>query len=161
MANRRSPLRPKDTPRRRLSAGTLPHLARNLTKSGKVRPDWPRAAKTKTKQTVKFAFGNGITLAGKPFEFSPVDNRYLSSPIVDNLPGLQPARNFRHTASPNAKHHSEKFLGKQKLVGLDAIVGHQEPSAAPLVKRVEVGASSRLRYLTEKSVCVVQHHRAH
>jgi len=85
----------------------------------------------------------------------------LSASIVDYLLILQITGSLGHTASPDSQHHPQKFLGEQKFVRLDPIMGHKKPSAAPLIGRMEMGACSRLHDLAEKGVRVVQHHSPH
>ena len=50
----------------------------------------------------------------------------------------------RHRRPPNAQHDGEELVRERELILLDAIVRHQEPAAASLLRRMQPVARDRL-----------------
>ena len=82
--------------------------------------------------------------------------------LVPDQPSVfQFLRDDRNSAAPGAQHHSEKFVYKKELVGLDAVVRHQQPTAAALFDGMEMIASRRLGDLIKHDVNIAKHDGRH
>ena len=57
---------------------------------------------------------------------------YLMSPAFWSAPATT-----RHGRSRGAQHHGQKFVAELKVIPVNAVVRHQQPSAAALLHRVE------------------------
>src|SRR5947209_2025631 len=110
-----------------------------------------------SQQPVELFLADQVAFAGAPFEAGSVEDRHASATVFDKFPALQFTRNLGHAGAPDTKHHSQKFLGEQKLIRVHTIARHQEPAAAPLLNRMEMSACGRLCHLIEESMRVMQH----
>ena len=85
----------------------------------------------------------------------------MPAAVVDELLLLQLLGGQGNAGAPDTQHHAEELLGQDEPVGLDAVMGHQEPPAASLLDGVKAVAGRRLGDLVEQGVDVMQHHGSH
>src|SRR5688500_6735069 len=76
--------------------------------------------------------------------------------VANELRALQLTRSDRHARASDAEHHGEKLVREAELVGVCAIVRHEEPPRTALHGFVAPVARHGLRRLLEQGVGVAQ-----
>jgi hypothetical protein len=95
-----------------------------------------------------------IASTGGRFESVPIKNFQLTPTVSDEFALLQDARGSGDPYASHAKHIGEKFMGDVKLVGVDPIAGHQQPSRQPRLNEMVAGARRGPGELTQQNVHV-------
>ena len=85
-------------------------------------------------------FDSLVATAGSRHEASMVEDGDGAAAVADELAFLQAARCHVDADPPDAQHERKKLLRNAKLVGVDAVAGHQQPAGhalcAPTWKRL-------------------------
>lgn len=80
---------------------------------------------------------DGVALARGGFDPGPVDNRDPAVRLGDQPGPLQRAGHETHGRAGRAEHEGEALLAQLESIAIDPVVHHRQPSAAPLVDRVQ------------------------
>src|SRR5215213_6397794 len=91
------------------------------------------------------------------FESLAVEDRDRSSTERDTSRLLERSLRDRDRRALDAQHHSEELLGQSERVGIDSVMGLQQPARAPLVEVMHRVACRRDRYLGEERFDVAVH----
>jgi hypothetical protein len=102
-------------------------------------------------------FDSFVAPAGSRYEASLVEDRDDAAPVGDDLAVPQGAHCHADAHSPHAQHERKKLLRNAKLVGADAVVGHQQPTGHALCHHVEAVARRGLRDLDHEQVGKEEH----
>src|SRR5436190_19592146 len=73
----------------------------------------------------------GVALAGAVPQTFHVQYFYPSARVLYHSSFLKGMRNGGHACPPDAKHFSQKFLGKRQMITSRQIAGAQQPAAKP------------------------------
>src|SRR4051812_26817123 len=84
---------------------------------------WPSGRE----QRLELVRDQGVTLARRTFQSFSVDNGHQPAAISNQSGVLERVRHDRDTRAAHAKHRGEKLVRKEKLVGANPIVRHQQP----------------------------------
>jgi hypothetical protein len=76
---------------------------------------------------------------------------YPPATIIDQTLKFQLAGCPGYAGALYAEHHPKEFLRQQELIGLHAIMRHQQPAATSLFDVMKVVTGRRQRYLVEKA----------
>src|SRR5476651_1753985 len=112
-------------------------------------------------QTIELALGCAVTLAREPLETATIEDRDDPSTIADESGALQAAGRTRDPGPLHPQHHGQEFLREKEFIRLHAVMSHQHPTAATLLKGMKVIARGRLRDLIEQGVGIAMHDRPH
>src|SRR5262245_44843874 len=94
-----------------------------------------RAQASKSQQAVLLFANQTVTLAGARLQAPPIADPYDAVSIVDDPGALQGPRGERHARTPYAEHRRQQVLRHRKLVFVDDVVGHQQPTRVSLPDR--------------------------
>src|SRR6202162_3741960 len=97
-------------------------------------------------------FDGFVAPAGSCYEPYEVKNRDGSAPVGYELAFPHSAHCHADAHPPHAQHECKKFLGNAKLVGVDAVSCHQQPTGHALCRHVESVARRSLRDLDPEQV---------
>ena len=90
-------------------------------------------------------FDSFVAHAGGCYEAFMVENGDGAAAVDDELAFPQAAHCRADADPPYAQHECKKFLRNAKLIGADAVAGHQHPAGHALCHHVEAVARRRLR----------------
>jgi hypothetical protein len=77
----------------------------------------------------KFIADDAVALTGGIFQLCTVGDGYMAPRIFDEACLLKLTRSYRHGCAGRTQHVAEKFMGERYPVGLQSVVGGQQPSA--------------------------------
>ena len=109
------------------------------------------------KQPIKFQSRDIVALAGSLLQSLVIEDADVTAPVPDQPRLLQAPHHIGDRCSPDTEHHSEEFMGKQKIARWHAVARHQQPAATALFDSVKVSAGCRLRDLVEESMGIAEH----
>lgn len=92
-------------------------------------------------------FNDCVALARELLEFLAVYNFYSAARVPDYLLSLQDAGSNRHTRPIRAQHDREEIVCDRHDIGVDSVLGHQQPSRQAFLDLVMSIASGSLGYL--------------
>ena len=96
---------------------------------------------------------DAIAFAGCVFEPRPIDNGYLTVPVLYQSGLLKGAGCDRYTGALNAEHHCQEFMGQQESVGARAIMSNEQPSATAFFEIMKPGYRRQsVQLLRQKNV---------
>src|ERR1051325_7793115 len=124
---------------------TLPWRRGNRVPRGTTRRSHRRAGE----QAVEVAPQRVVALAGARLEAGAVGDLDAAALVADEPGARQLAGGHGDARTAHAEHLGEELLREVEFARADAVLGHQEPAAHPLLHAVHVIAGSRLRDLVE------------
>src|SRR5262245_15097382 len=101
------------------------------------------------KYPVGVVLDDGVAFAGDIFERRAIDDVDEAAPVTDQAGGLEKAGGNGHGGAAHAEHLPQKLLRQRDGIGVDAVVGLQQPAAEPGLNRMERVARDRLLDLRE------------
>ncbi len=107
-------------------------------------------------QPIELQSRNVVAFAGARPQRLVIEDRDVAAPIADQPGFLQAPHHLGDGRSPDTEHHSEEFMGEQKIVRRHAVARHQEPAATTLFNLVKVDACRRLRDLVEERMGITK-----
>src|SRR5262245_50649261 len=107
----------------------------DLSGSRQIRP--VRPSRTSERETLKMVAHDFVTFAGGFLEAGAVDDGHAPVRVFDEASLLENAGHHGDAWAARAKHHRQKFVAQLKLIAADAVVRHEEPSAAAFLHGVE------------------------
>src|SRR5579871_241668 len=104
---------------------------------------------------------DGIAGARGGFEALAVEDMDLAAAIADELPALQVRRGHRDTAPAYTEHIGEKLMREVEMIGMRAVVRHQQPASQTWRELVKAHARRGSRQLRHQQIQVAAHDIRH
>ena len=105
-------------------------------------------------QAVELLIERSITLTTDVLQTAPIQDGDLAPLAADQPPLLEGPEDFRDAGSPHSEHHRHQLVRKRERLAVHPVLGHQHPSATPLLDRVQAVAGHSMRNLAQESALI-------
>jgi hypothetical protein len=92
---------------------------------------------------------HAVALAGSRLQAGPISDLYPASAIADQPRLLERTSGNGNPGPAHPKHHAHELMGHRKLVALNPVMRHQQPSGEAPVDIVAAIAGAGPRHLLE------------